>query len=588
MAIIQQGSQPRDHLGLDPSQMGVDPSQKKDKVKEEAVGRGFSGENSVSTNEKRKVADSAANARPNLDAPEKGSDSPSLKVLKELSVLKEMESSAKPAPAKSDPNAAKSDPNAAKSDPKAAKSDPNIAKSGFDGATFDLGGAKLDPGVAKSELLAEFLRGLDLSEDGALNRPNPLARHISSMQSNRDHLLSLGYSEEVIDGMLALANPDDPKNSLAKMHSFSARLGARISGDSSLGKLNDLYADTLNKVANLKGGPADLHAELQTDLKKFIDRFQGSDKTLDVDTATQMLMSIQSKLQNNRLLFNQQNIKISQVEREQISEKRMNKILESIEKAKEAQKAGTIGKIFGYIALAIMAVVTVVMFATGVGGPIAMALMVAALALTVTMTVSAETGDWMNKAVASVLESFGMDKDEAMIGAMVFWSAVMLVLSVGGAAAGGLASAGAAAAKAGATAAKVGATGASAAASGTAAAATVTAEVTTAATTATRIGRMAVMAARFTRVARVAGGAATIADGSANAASTTLNYEADIARADAKELFAWMLRNQAAIDDMVEDIKKVIEDLQQTWQVMTGIMKDNHETNTKLIGAIKG
>lgn len=587
MATIQQGSQPRDHLGLDPSQMGVDPSQKKDKVKEEAVGRGFSGENSVSTNEKRKVADSAANARPNLDAPEKGSDSPSLKVLKELSVLKEMESSVKPAPAKSDPNAAKFDPNAAKSDPNAAKSDPNAAKfdpniatSGFDGATFDLGGAKLDPGVAKSELLAEFLRGLDLSEDGALNRPNPLARHISSMQNNRDHLLSLGYSEEVIDGMLALANPDDLKNSLAKMHSFSARLGARISGDSSLGKLNDLYADTLNKVANLKGGPADLHAELQTDLKKFIDRFQGSDKTLDVDTATQMLMSIQTKLQNNRLLFNQQNIKIGQVEREQISEKRMNKILESIEKAKEAQKAGAIGKIFGYIALAIMAVVTVVMFATGVGGPIAMGLMVAALALTITMTVSAETGDWMNKAIASVLESFGMDKDEAMIGAMVFWSAVMLVLSIGGAAASGLASAGG-------TAAKAGATGASAAASGTAAA-TVTAEVTTAATTATRIGRMAVMAARFTRVARVVGGAATMADGSANAASTTLKYEADIARADAKELFAWMLRNQAAIDDMVEDIKKVIEDLQQTWQVMTGIMKDNHETNTKLIGAIKG
>ena len=67
-----------------------------------------------------------------------------------------------------------------------------------------------------------------------------------------------------------------------------------------------------------------------------------------------------------------------------------------------------------------------------------------------------------------------------------------------------------------------------------------------------------------------------------------MTYEADMLKAEAKELFAWMMHNQHIIDDMIEDIRKVIEDMQQVWQVMTGMMKDNHETMTKLNSALKG
>lgn len=534
MSTIQQGPQSTDLTGVDPSLLQL---QKKEQVaKEERVSRGYPPENSVSSTSAQDDIDPPIKAPHNLDAPTEGSDSPSEKVLKEISVYAEIENH-----------------------------------------------YKTDSEATKLGLLNEFLvenGGPDVF-GGALERQNPLAKHISTLQSNNDHLLSLGYSEELIDGLLSLADPNDPANSMASMHSFSARVSGRLAGDDSLGKLSDLFADTLNKVANLKSGPAGLHAELQAELKTFNATFLNSKKQMDVDTATQMLMSIQTKLQDNRLKFDQQNIKINQVEREQISEKRINKILDSIEKANEAKESGQISRIFGYIAVALMAIVMVVMFATGVGSPIAMGLMAAALALTVMMTVSSETGDWMNKGVGQVFETFGASEENAMIGAMVFWSAIILVLSAGGAAAAGGASTAASAAN-------VGASGASAAAGGAAGGATVTAQVSTAATTTARISKMASMAARFTRLARIAGGGAMVGDGSSSAVSTTMHYQADMLRAEAKELFAWMLANQHIIDDLTEDIRKVIEDMQQVWQVMTGMMKDTNETMTKLNAALKG
>ncbi|KEI70808.1 type III secretion system translocon subunit SctE [Endozoicomonas elysicola] len=537
MSTIQQGPQSTDQTGIDPSLL---QQQKKEQVaKEERVSRGYPPENSVSTASAQDDIDPPIKAQHNLDVPTEGSDSPSEKVLKEISVFAEIE--------------------------KLAKSDPEAAKLG---------------------LLSEFLvenGGPDILDPfgASLERQNPLAKHISTLQSNKDHLLSLGYSEELIDGLLAMADPNDPDNSLASMHSFSARVTGRLAGDDSLENLSNLFADTLNRVGNLKGGPADLHAQLQADLKNFNATFLNSKKHIDVDTATQMLMSIQTKIQNNRLLFDQENIKLNQVAREQASEKRINKILDSIEKAKEAKKAGMISRIFGYIAVAIMAVVMVVMFATGVGSPLAMGLMAAALALTVLMTVSSETGDWMNKGVAQMFEAFGLSEENAMIGAMVFWSAIILVLSAGGAVAAG-------AGTTASTAANAAATGTSAAAGGASGGATVTAQVTTAATTTARLSRMASMAARFARLARIAGGGAMVGDGSSSAVSTTMQYQADMLRAEAKELFAWMLANQHIIDDLTEDIRKVIEDMQQVWQVMTGMMKDTNETMTKLNAALKG
>ncbi|WP_422489012.1 type III secretion system translocon subunit SctE, partial [Endozoicomonas sp. ALE010] len=131
--------------------------------------------------------------------------------------------------------------------------------------------------------------------------------------------------------------------------------------------------------------------------------------------------------------------------------------------------------------------------------------------------------------------------------------------------------------------------GTAAAAGGASSAATVTASATTTAATATaKTAKMAAITTRCTQAARLTGGAAMIADGSVNVHITNLNYDADMLRAEAKELYAWMLANQHAIDNLTEDIQKVIEDMQQVWQVMTSMMKDNHDTMTKLNSSLKG
>lgn len=548
MQNIQQGTH---SAGQIPGQAGIDPSlpqqQTEQLEQKESVSRGYPEHNTVSTKEVQENLAPPIKPLHSLDVPAKGSDFPSEKVLKELSVFSEIQ--------------------------KLGKMDPEAVKLGLAAeAVVEQGG---------SDYMALLTGDLESFTEGPGGRPDPLAGHISSMQSNRDHLLSMGYSKDLVDGMLKLADPSDPDNSLKAMHSFSARVGGKLAGDDSLGQLSDLFADTFNKVANLEGGPADLHKGLQAELKALNATFLDSKKVLDVDAATQMLMQIQTKLQDSRLVFNQENIKINEQQRQQISEKRLAKIADSIEKAKEAKESGVISKIFGYIAVAILAIVMVVMFATGVGSPAAMALMTACLALTTLMTVSSETGDWMNKGVAAMFEAFGSDEDKAEIGAMVFWSAVIIALSIGGAAAGSGASAAS-------TAANATAQGTAAAAGGASSAATVTASATTAATATAKTAKLAAMASRFTQIGRATGGGAMIADGSASAHSVTMNYEADMLRAEAKELYAWMQANQHIIDNMTEDIRKVIEDMQQVWQVMTGMMKDNHETMTKLNGSLKG
>lgn len=527
MSTISQGSLSTDKAGVDSSVL-----QKTSQVEEQdSINRGYSTQNSISSVAKQEDAQ-LPKIQHRMEPPAEGADTPSEKVLKEIAVFKEIQ-------------------NAFNTDPEVAASEP-------------LGGDLLKLVDQK------FL-------DAALGGQNPLSKHISSLQSNKEHLLSLGYSEDLIEGLLSLADPDDPGNSLSSMHSFSARLGSRLNGDPRLQKLYDHFGDTLNRVANLKGGPAELHTQLRAELTKFTGAFLGSKKHLDMDAATLMLMQIQTQLQNNRLIFNQQNIKVNQAAKEQISEKRMNKILDSINKAEEAKDAGVVSKIFGGIAVAIMSIVAAIMvagavFTGGASAIAAAALMVGATALVVTMMVSAETGNWMT-------DMFGTDQD-SQIGAMVFWSVLILAMTLGAAGVTGVA--GSAASAANATAAAGGA-----AAGGGAGGATVTATATTAATAASRAARISDISARFSRILRVVGGAAMVGDGSASAVSTTYQYDADMFRAEAKEFHAWMLHNQHVIDDLLEDISKVIDELQSGYQVIASILKDNHDNNTKLLGSIK-
>ncbi|MGB1270567.1 MAG: type III secretion system translocon subunit SctE, partial [Endozoicomonas sp.] len=357
-------------------------------------------------------------------------------------------------------------------------------------------------------------------------------------------------------------------NGLAKMHSFSARLNGIVNGDDALSKTYDLFSDVFNKVANITSIPENLQKDLQKNLQAFTSRFVGEERILDVDQATMMLMKIQTQLQDNRIKFDQENIKINQVVKEQASNKRLTQLLAALDKVKEAKKAGLIGRIFGFIGVAVMAIVAIQMvvlaaFTGGATAVIAAALMVAAVGLVITMTVSNETGGWMNKV-------FGEDADSQR-NAMIMWTCIVVVLSIGAAVAGG-AGGGAGA----------GASTASTATS-TASSATVTATAANAAATAaSSSAKIAAISAKIAKALQLASAASMVGSGAAEAVNTTYTYEADMLRADAKKLQAKMLFLQQMIEDNIESIQRAIDELQHGYQTITAIMKDNHDTKVTL------
>ncbi|WP_067518774.1 type III secretion system translocon subunit SctE [Endozoicomonas ascidiicola] len=514
---IPQGSVPPEHNTNPSVLLGTDQAEAERLGKlnqKDKVDRGFSNQNSASLAPPKEDADFTAGTV-RIEPPAEGADSPSGKVLKEVEVLKELT---------------------------------NFFKPGSKGQEVLTGGQLEQVG---QEIF-----------DKALKKLNPLAKHISTIQGNREHLHSLGYSDALIDGLLSLANPEDTDNSLSSMHSFSARLSGKLQGDPSLQNLHDLFGDVLTQFAGLEGGPPEVLDDIKASLQAFTSKHLSAGKILDVDAASLMLMELQTKLQNNRLVFSQETIKTLQVEREQQSKKRLDKIMESIEKAKEAEKSGMVGKIFGYIALAIMAIVTAVV--TVVTGGAAAGLMVAALVIMVLMVASSESG-------TNFMTNWAGEDGE--LGMSIFWNVLAAVLTVGAgfaASAGSGASTAANAAGAGAKGAQVGASAA------------------TGASVAGKTAKLAAVAEKLTRWGQYAAGATMAADGAASAASTKYQFDADLLRADAKEIYAFILRNQQLIDENVEDIQKVIEELQQGYSTIASILKDNHDTKIKLLSYVKG
>ncbi|MGI9281194.1 MAG: type III secretion system translocon subunit SctE [Endozoicomonas sp.] len=409
----------------------------------------------------------------------------------------------------------------------------------------------------------------------------PIRKQTGNLQGKRSELESIGFSKSQIDGMLALADPNDLENSLSSMHSTSARIkdmDAR-GGDPKLNQLFNTFEDVMVRFSAITEIPNDLKAELTSDIESFTKAALNAEQPLDLDSATTMLVQIQSKLQNERLKFDQESIKVGQVAAEQRSSKIIQKIKETIEKMDKAAQSGLIGKIFGYIALALMAVATVVVAAVGIiftGGVltvVAVSLMVAAMAVMVTMIISSETNNFMMK----IFDSFaGDDKKNARIAAMVFWAVVMIALSAGAAAAGGFAGAGGAAASTASAA-------TSGAATGTSTAATVTATgANTAATAATTAAKAAAIMTKLAKLAQLIGGASQVASGGADIGTSVYTYQADILRAEALEEKAEMSRIQQGIDDAIEAVQKAIDELQQGYSIAASIIKANHETKTTL------
>ncbi len=420
----------------------------------------------------------------------------------------------------------------------------------------------------------------DLSKGIKNLQKNPMGKEISQLRAQQSELEGMGFSKAQIEALGALANPDDPDNSLSSMHSASARmLGLDPNdGNSQLNQVLRAFNDITVRMSSLSHIPDDLQAELVADVEAFTKAAMNTKQPLDIDSATTMLIQIQSKLQNERLRFDQENIKIGQVAAEQRSTSIITKIRDSIEKLDKAEKSALIGKIFGYIALALMAIATVVVAVVGIvftGGVltvVAVSLMVAAMAVMVTMIASSETDNFMMKIFDGLAGGDDDKKQKARIGAMVFWATVMIVLSVGAAAAGGFAGAGGAAASTASAVTSTSASGAQVAATG----------ANTAATAASSAAKITAVITKLAKLAQLIGGVSQIASGGADIGTAAYNYEADILRAEALEEKADMTRINQGIDDAIEAIEKAIDELQTGYSSIANIIRANHDTKTTL------
>ena len=453
-----------------------------------------------------------------------------------------------------------------------------------------------DGSKAESTLVSEeIIKGLETSKDETQTESlgksvrefaqKPLAQGAAALKNNKNELLKQGFSESQIDGLTDLADPNGEKNGLPPLHSSSARVDSKLQGSDKLDNLFNVFTDVIKNYSSIKSIPPNLQEELDSELKTFTQKALNSKYPLDVDSATTMLVQIQTKLQNNRIIFDQESIKIDQVAKEQSHIKQMKNIMESIEKVKKSEQSGLIGKIFGWIAVAVMAVVVAVVAVVGAvftGGAltvVAVSLMVASLAIVVTMMASQEAGStWM-------MDMFG-DSKEGKIGAMVFWTALIVALSIGGAVAGGFAGGAAGAGGAAASSASSGAsTGASAASTGATVSATAANVAATASSTTAKVTNAL---SNLTRILQLVNGATMVGEGAASIANSVYRYEADTLKADAHAEKAFLLRIQQSIDDATESLQKAIDELQAGYSTAASIIKANHETKTQLLSKLRG
>ena len=440
-----------------------------------------------------------------------------------------------------------------------------------------------DPAVAKS--LGDTLEGLDVK-----SLPNDLtaaikdAKKNATAAGNSKNTATTAATKAAQDALVAEAEEIEVAGKTGNS------LKAQTKGAALASQTLDIYKTAKEQFANnpigsfvfevqtlevraqlsgLEDGPPELIKEIKGDLSK-LQADIASGKISDPEEATLQLMEIQSKLTDRRMKFSQETIEITRAENQKLHKERLQKIVDTIAKMKKAEKSQLIGKIFGWIAVVAMAVATVALAVSTVltGGATAPALvgvglMIGATAIMLTMQVSSETGGWMNKV-------FG-DSEQGQLAASIFWSVLVTVMSVGGSL--GVGAAG-------------GAAGAAGGAASTAANASSTAANTAA--TASTVTTKAIKAANLIRqVTTLINAASTAAQGGAGIVTAEHTKNAELLRADAKEIQAFILRNGQILEETAEELKKLLEEMQEGVQAMTQIISASHDTKTQISKSIR-
>ncbi|WP_018693972.1 type III secretion system translocon subunit SctE [Algicola sagamiensis] len=281
------------------------------------------------------------------------------------------------------------------------------------------------------------------------------------------------------------------------------------------------------------------------------------EKLSDMEDLIRELFGVNQTLSDERLVHNSEQIRKKMDSREELNKEKLAKIDEAIKKQEEAKNQGIFAKVFGWIATVASVVVSTVIgamliLAAPLAGPFAPfvaaagALLIASAALQLVAAISAETGDWLNEAVADVLV-FGsellvgmgiLDKplshEDAMKAAPWIVTATVIIMAIPSMFATGGASS----------------LGLGVSAGGKAASA--------AAMFASRGGNLAKAGAQAT------GAVAQIGAGAANMVAATTGYKAEQLSILAEKIDAAMQKIMFVIGDLQKVIKDVLKDMEET------------------------
>lgn len=253
-----------------------------------------------------------------------------------------------------------------------------------------------------------------------------------------------------------------------------------------------------------------------------------------------LLVKLNSESSSEQLTATKENIEVTKQQKADMHAERLDKMQEALDSMKDAEKSGIFGKVFGWVATAALIIGGACMMATGVGAA-AGAMMIAAGTVMLTSQISAETGNWMNEALAAPFMAMGMSEEDAMLAAQITVLVVVAALTVG---AGFAASSGVAATQMAATAAKVG------------------------------------------QMAQFSGGLASVGQGVSNGISASQTYDATMAQADAAELQTFIGEMMLLLQDNQDRLEEILAAYQQGISIAMQSLNSMHEVNTGISQSI--
>ncbi|MFJ1301997.1 type III secretion system translocon subunit SctE [Pseudomonadota bacterium AL_CKDN230030165-1A_HGKHYDSX7] len=345
-------------------------------------------------------------------------------------------------------------------------------------------------------------------------------------------------------------------------------------------------------------------------------------KQFSASDMVDLLRNLQGKTQDAQLRSAKENIENNRIEQAKSNEEQSRKIDEWIQKSKEANKGGLLGKIFGWIGAIVAAIAAALMVvaavaATAVTGGAAGPAMIALAAIAVTGAVSllatqisSEVGgpeisisNMVTQAVSKLLQAFGVEPELAeKIGNIVAGASMLITGAI-------LVEPGALGKMAGAIATVAGAdpqtAGYIAMAIGLAATITVGVVMAVASFGAGTVSTAANVAGNITSqtmrtvadtaktagqvaqgAAAVAKGAGGIATGAESIQSAKAQEAADQVLADRKALEAMMTKLQASMEEDREKIKEVIQAMDEAMQLVSKMIAGAADSMTQITANI--